>query len=60
MFGCMETPEALPQRVHREQQLIARLRLATTRLADADRERMWAIVGAKEAVLSIRLRSRIS
>ena len=42
MFGCMETPEALAQRVHREQQLIARLRLATTRLADADRERIWA------------------
>ena len=27
----METPEALRQRVRREQQLIARLRLATTR-----------------------------
>jgi hypothetical protein len=53
MFGCMETPEALRQRVHRGQQLIARLRLATTRLADADRERIWAIAAAKEAGLSI-------
>jgi hypothetical protein len=54
MFGCMETPEAWRQRIRREQQLIARLRLATTRLADADRERIWAIVAAKEAGLSIR------
>lgn len=42
------------QRVRLEQQLIARLRLATTRLADADRERVWAIVAAHEAGLSIR------
>jgi hypothetical protein len=54
MFGCMEPPEAWRQRVRREQQLIARLRLATTRLADADRERISAIVAAKEAGLSIR------
>ena len=50
----METPEAWRQRVRREQQLIARLRLATTRLADADCERIWAIVAAQEAGLSIR------
>ena len=50
----MEAPEAWRQRVRREQPLIARLRLATTRLADADRERIWAIVAAKEAGLSIR------
>jgi len=50
----METPQAWRQRSRREQQLIARLRLATTRLADADRERIWAIVSAKEAGLSIR------
>jgi site-specific recombinase XerC len=56
----METPEALRQRVHREQQLIARLRLATTRLADADRERIWAIVAAKEAGLSIRKYVRLA
>ena len=58
MFGCMETPEIWRQRVRREQQLIARLRLATTRLADADRERIWAIVAAKEASLSIRRMAR--
>jgi hypothetical protein len=50
----MEPPEAWRPRVRREQQLSARLRLATTRLADADRERIWAIVAAKEAGLSIR------
>jgi len=50
----METPEALQQRVRREQQMIARLRLAMTRLADAERERIWAMVAAKEAGLSIR------
>jgi hypothetical protein len=58
MFGCMEPPEAWRQRVRREQQLIARLRLATTRLADADRERIWAMVAAKEAGLSIRQTAR--
>lgn len=50
----METHEELTQRVRREQQLIARLRLATTRLADTERERIWAIVAAHEAGLSIR------
>ncbi len=54
MFEGMETHEELTQRVRREQQLIARLRLATTRLADADRERIWAIVAAHEVGLSIR------
>ena len=56
----METLETLRQRVRREQQLIARLRLATTRLADADRERFWAIVAAKEAGLSIRKYVRLA
>jgi hypothetical protein len=51
---AMETPEALQQRVRREQQMIARLRLAMTRLADAEQERIWGIVAAKEAGLSIR------
>jgi integrase len=60
MFGCMETSEALRQCVRREQQLIARLRLATTRHADADRERIWAIVAAKEAGLSIRKYVRLA
>jgi hypothetical protein len=50
----METREALTRRVWRAQQLVARLRLATTRLADAERERVWAIVAAHEAGLSIR------
>ena len=50
----MATPEALRQRVRREQQMIARLRLATTRLADAEQERLWAIVAAHRAGLSIR------
>ena len=54
MFGGMEPPAAWRQRVRREQPLIARLCLATTRLVDADRERIWAIVAAKEAGLSIR------
>lgn len=50
----METREQLHQRVQREQQLKARLRLATTRLADAEQERIWAIVGVHQAGLSIR------
>ena len=50
----MGTYKELKQRVRREQQLVARLRLATTRLAGADRERIWAIVAAHEAGLSIR------
>ena len=58
MFGCMETPEAWRPRVRREQQLSARLRLATTRHAEADRERIWAIVAAPEAGLSIRQTAR--
>ena len=50
----METPEAWKQRVHHEQHMMTRLCLAMTRLADAERERIWAIVAAKEAGLSIR------
>ena len=50
----METPEAWKQRVQHEQHMMARLRLAMTRLADAERERIWAMVAAKEAGLSIR------
>jgi hypothetical protein len=50
----METPEAWHQRVRREQQLLTRLRLTVTRLADAEQERIWAIVAAREAGLSIR------
>ena len=50
----METPETWKQRVHHEQHMMTRLRLAMTRLADAKRERIWAMVAAKEAGLSIR------
>lgn len=50
----METYKALKQRVRLEQQMITRLRLATTRLADAEQERLWAIVAAHRAGLSIR------
>jgi hypothetical protein len=49
----METLEAMQQCVRREQRMIVRLRLAMTRLDDAERERIWAIVAAKEAGLSI-------
>jgi hypothetical protein len=54
IFRTMESPEALRQRVHREQRLLARLRLAATQLADAQCERIWAIVAAHHAGLSIR------
>jgi hypothetical protein len=50
----METREAFRQRIRYEQQLAARLRLATTRLAEAEQERIWAIVAAHHAGLSIR------
>ena len=50
----MENVETLRQRVHREQQLIARLRAAAVRLADAQQERMWAIVSAHQQGLSMR------
>jgi AraC-like DNA-binding protein len=50
----MRTREEIRQRVQHERKLKTRLRLATTRLADAERERIWAIVAAHEAGLSIR------
>ncbi len=50
----METQEELRQRVVREQKLIAKLRLATTRLEDAQQERIWAIATASKEGLSIR------
>jgi hypothetical protein len=46
--------EDLRQRVQLEQRLIARLRTATVRFSDAQTERIWAIVSAHEAGLSIR------
>jgi hypothetical protein len=54
MLGHMETRADLIQRVRRERQLITRLQRATTQLAETERERIWAIVAAHEAGLSIR------
>jgi IclR helix-turn-helix domain len=50
----MKTRGQIHQHFRREQQLKARLRLATTWLADAEQERIWAIVAAHRAGLSIR------
>jgi hypothetical protein len=50
----MRTREEIRQLVQHERKLKTRLRLATTRLADTERERIWAIVAAHEAGLSIR------
>ena len=50
----METHEPRRPRVWREPPLNAWLRLATTRLAEAERERLWAIVAAHDAGLSLR------
>jgi hypothetical protein len=46
--------EDLRQRVQLERQLIARLRTATLRFSDAQTERIWVIVSAHQAGLSIR------
>lgn len=50
----MESHERYRQ--HRQDEILVeqRLQLATTRLKEAQRERIWAIVAAKEAGLSIR------
>ena len=48
------TREELHQLVQHERKLKNRLQLATTRLAEAERERIWAIVAAHDAGLSIR------
>jgi hypothetical protein len=50
----METREERRQRFQHEQQTKKRLRLATTRLHEAEQERIWAIVAASDAGLSIR------
>src|SRR5262249_58300581 len=44
----------LDQRIRRERLFGARLRLATQRLDEAQRERIWAIVEAHQAGLSVR------
>src|SRR3954452_1375499 len=50
----MEINDELKERVRREQRLAARLRLATERLEEAQRERIWAVVEAHQSGLSIR------
>ncbi len=50
----MKPHEQYRQRVQDEITLQQRLQLATTRLEEAQQERTWAIVAAKEAGLSIR------
>src|SRR3954471_15026585 len=50
----METHDEFEERIRREQQVAARLRLATDRLGEAQRERIWAIVEAHQSGLSVR------
>src|SRR3954451_11702167 len=50
----METHDEFDERIRRERQVAARLRLATERLDEAQRERIWAIVEAHQAGLSVR------
>ena len=50
----METHDECQERMRREQQIATRLRLATRRLDDAQRERVWAVVEAHQSGLSIR------
>jgi len=50
----METHDEFEERIRREQQVAARLRLATERLDEAQRERIWAIVEAHQSGLSVR------
>ena len=50
----METHDEFRERVQHEQRLTARLRLATERLEEAQRERIWAVAEAHQSGLSIR------
>src|SRR5690242_8312389 len=50
----MEAHDEFQERIRREQHIAARLRLATERLDEAQRERIWAIVEAHQAGLSVR------
>src|SRR4051812_34009642 len=52
--GGMETNDQFSKRIQREQRRTARLRLATERLEEAQRERIWAVVEAHQSGLSIR------
>jgi AraC-like DNA-binding protein len=50
----METNDQFCERIEREQRLAARLRLATERLEEAQRGKIWAVVEAHQSGLSIR------
>ena len=50
----MKTNDEFRERIRRERQVAARLRLATERLEEAQRERIWAVVDAHQSGLSIR------
>jgi hypothetical protein len=50
----MKPHDEFGERIRREQQFAARLRLATERLEEAQRERIWAIVEAHQSGLSVR------
>ena len=50
----METDYEFQERIRHEQQMAARLRLATERLEEAQRKRVWAIVEAHQSGLSVR------
>jgi len=50
----MESRDEWRQRFHHEQRILARLRLAATRLEEAQQERIWGIAAARALGLSIR------
>jgi hypothetical protein len=50
----METQDEFQERIRREQQFAARLRLATERLEEAQQERIWTMVDAHQSGLSVR------
>src|SRR5689334_243952 len=50
----MEAHDEFQERIRREQHIGVRLRLATERLDEAQRERIWAIVEAHQAGMSVR------
>src|SRR5262245_26449383 len=50
----MHTRQERRQHFPRDQQTKARMRSATTRLHEAEQERTWAIVAARDAGLSVR------
>ena len=50
----METHDGFQERIRRERQVTARLRLATERWEEAQRERIWAIVEAHQSGPSVR------